>query len=163
MKQIATNSIKTEYTSNLPLDISSTSQMHVLPNSKINRFSISKHKKKLQHKNTIQNELDKDTPNILTSEELEKSTEEMTDDDNEANKLTYEDFRLTKENNSDENLINTLDSKDKRRHYLIKSKQFLHLGKNDFLWFYVYFFLRNNLLKSFNFLIRISTNNKCIS
>ena len=130
MKQIETNSIKTEYTSNLPLDISSTSQMNVLANTKINRFSINKHKKKLQHKTSNQNDLDKDMPNILTSEELEKSNEELLyENDNEAIKLTYDDFRLTKENNSDETLINSLDSKDKRRHYLIKSKQFLHSGK----------------------------------
>jgi hypothetical protein len=132
MKHLVTNSIKPEYTSNIPADISSTSQMHVLPNSKINRFSISKHKKKLQHKSNVN---DNEVPNILTSDELEKSNEELIEgdgggEDDETNKLTYDDFRLTKENNSDENLINSLDSKDKRRHYLIKSKQFLHLGKN---------------------------------
>ena len=110
--------------------------MHVLPNSKINRFSISKHKKKLQHKSNVN---DNEVPNILTSDELEKSNEDLMEgdggdggEDDETNKLTYDDFRLTKENNSDENLINSLDSKDKRRHYLIKSKQFLHLGKSFF-------------------------------
>ncbi len=157
MKHLVTNSMKPEYTSNLPADVSSTSQMHVLPNSKINRFSISKHKKKLQHKSNVN---DNEVPNILTSDETEKSNEELMEgdgEDDETNKLTYDDFRLTKENNSDENLINSLDSKDKRRHYLIKSKQFLHLGKRVFFYgifdwkqFFKFFKIISN---------RISTNN----
>ena len=74
------------------------------------------------------------SPNILNSEELEKSLDEKTfssQEDHDLNeKLTYEDFRLSKENSSDENENNNvLDSKDKRRHFLIKSKQFLHSGK----------------------------------
>jgi hypothetical protein len=85
-------------------------------------------------------------PNILTSDESEKSNEELMEgdgEDDETNKLTYDDFRLTKENNSDENLINSLDSKDKRRHYLIKSKQFLHLGKKVF---FMVFLIENSFL-----------------
>ena len=112
--------------------------MQILANSKINRFSISKHKKKLQPKTNNPKDLEnsRDVPNIINSDELEKSTEEFStlQDDQEIShsneKLTYEDFKLTKENNSDENSINSsLDSKDKRRHFLIKSKQFLHSGK----------------------------------
>ena len=116
--------------------IPSTTHIQILANSKINRFSISKHKKKLHPHANNQNDLDisRDVPNILNSEELEKNVDEKTflsQEDNSLNeKLTYEDFRLSKENSSDENGSNNLlDSKDKRRHYLIKAKQFLHLGK----------------------------------
>ena len=115
-------------TSNVPVRFTTPSiQQHIAGgNAKINRFSISKHKKKIAQHADDSSSADKDLPNIINNEDFEKYDDDSRGD---QEKLTYEDFRLTKENNSDDSLLNSLDSRDKRRHYLIKSKQFLHSGK----------------------------------
>jgi hypothetical protein len=65
-----------------------------------------------------------DVPNIVDDEQsLDKVENALSSSNNKKISSTVT------SGTQDDNLSNSLDSKDKRRHYLIKSKEFLHIGK----------------------------------